>query len=328
MNAPTREPRAMSDGVKLAVAVIIAFTLVLGLLGMIVSFASITKTMRGDFGQLAPLVALGIDLGIGIFSALVIVLALLDLGCGWLRIIPGGLIAATIYLNVSAGHTLPGRIAHGVMPGLFVAVIEVAYFATSTRVGLASGSRIEKARRSRWVLAPVGTARLRRRQILWEEPSYRAAVDREAARLVAVAALRIEHGRLWRFKAPLADRLALKLDGLTAEGGSRLLERIKPVEVPRPPAPKIPRPGTVKVPRAKAAPAMSEVALLAAAKAVNEAAIKSTGKPAGVPRLAAELGIGKPRATLLRDLLAAQGAHVNGTPVPAGATASTTIPQP
>lgn len=328
MSADLHGPRTLTPAEHNAVAVVTNLVGLLGLVGFLNSFARVQTAARPSFGGLAFTVPLGIDLGIAVFAALDVVLARLDMRIGWLRLVPWTLTGVTVYLNVAGEPSWFGRVAHAALPGLWVVAVEVGAHALRRRARLSNASRMEGVRRSRWILAPLSTARLRRSMILWEQPVYRTAIAREAGRLVAVAALRAKHGRLWRVRAPLADRLALKLDGLTAEGGSRLLERITPVEVPRPPAAKVPRPGTVKVPRAKAVPVLSEVALLAAAKAVNEDAIKTTGKPAGVPRLAAELGIGKPRATLLRDLLAAKGAHVNGTPVPAGATASTTIPTP
>jgi hypothetical protein len=50
--------------------------------------------------------------------------------------------------------------------------------------------------------------------------TYREAIDRDAARAVVVGRMRLHHGRMWRSKAPLAERIALRLQGRDVSGVS------------------------------------------------------------------------------------------------------------
>jgi Protein of unknown function (DUF2637) len=131
-----------------------------------------------------------------------------------MRLIPWGFTAATIWLNWQAGGPVPIRIAHAAMPALWVLFCEYARHVLAARVGLINGARMEKVRRSRWLLAPMSTARLRRRMILWEITSYRRALELEAERRTEIARLEMAHGRRWRRHAPAPARLALKLAAL------------------------------------------------------------------------------------------------------------------
>src|SRR5256885_7563744 len=73
----------------------------LGLLGFVNSFTRVAAAARDSFGWLAFTVPIGVDLGIGVFSALDIVLARLNMRLRWLRLIPWSLTGATVYLNVA-----------------------------------------------------------------------------------------------------------------------------------------------------------------------------------------------------------------------------------
>jgi hypothetical protein len=78
--------------------------------------------------------------------------------------------------------------------------------------GLATGrARLERIRRSRWLLAPLATARLRRRMILREETSFATARERDLAFELAKADMADRYGPVsWRWKAPRRERLLLR----------------------------------------------------------------------------------------------------------------------
>jgi hypothetical protein len=118
-----REVRPLSGNEFTAVATVAALVVVLALLGFANSFAAVMAAARPSFAAMAWSVPLGIDLGIGIFAALDIVLARLNMRLRWLRLVPWTLTAATIYLNVSAEKTMFGQIAHAVLPALWVIAI-------------------------------------------------------------------------------------------------------------------------------------------------------------------------------------------------------------
>ncbi|MGH3500940.1 MAG: DUF2637 domain-containing protein [Nocardioidaceae bacterium] len=211
-----RRTRPLSEGEYTAVAVVTGAVAVLAALGFANSFAAVQAAARASFGGLAFTVPLAVDLGIAVFAALDIVLARLDMRTRWLRMIPWSLVAVTIYLNVAAAHTVFGQVAHGVLPGLWVVAVEAGAHVIRTRAGLASTTRMDAIRRSRWLLAFFSTAALWRRMVLWEIRSYPAALARERDRLLALTELQDAYGRIaWRWRAPRKARALYKLGELT-----------------------------------------------------------------------------------------------------------------
>jgi hypothetical protein len=207
--------RELTDGETTAVVMVGVATLLLGLIGLVNSFHSVAVAAESSFGQLAFTVPLAIDIGILVFSALDLVLAKLDMRIAWLRLLPWSLVAVTIYLNAEAESTWFGRVAHAVLPGLWVVAVEVGTYAVRRWVGLSSPSRMDRIRVSRWLLAPVPTLGLWRRMVLWEVRSYPDALARERDRLLAKTRLQDTYGRFsWRWRAPRRDRALYRLGEL------------------------------------------------------------------------------------------------------------------
>jgi len=195
--------------------------LAVGVLGGIGSFTTVRHLAEPWFGESAWTVPVGIDLGI---------LALLSwdllaeyLGLGWpvLRWTAWLFIAATTYLNVAAAHgSITAAIMHAAMPVLFVTVTEGIRHLIQQHTGLATATRTEHIPLARWFLAPRTTFLLARRMVLWHVTSYRDGLVLEYQRLLAVSRLQQDYGRWrWRWRAPLQERLALRLTQLdvTAE---------------------------------------------------------------------------------------------------------------
>ncbi|SNS13463.1 Protein of unknown function [Actinomadura meyerae] len=217
--------RALTSNEFTAVAVVAALVAVLGLLGFVNSFAAVADAARPSFGRLAWSVPIGIDLGIAIFAALDIVLARLDMRVRWLRFIPWALTAATVYLNVAEEATVFGRIAHAVLPALWVCAVEIAAHVIRIRAGIAAGTRMDGIRASRWILAPWPTMKLWRRMVLWEIRSYPDALARERARVLALTDLQDTYGRwAWRRNAPRRVRALYRLGDLAPTGNGPAAE--------------------------------------------------------------------------------------------------------
>jgi hypothetical protein len=213
---PSRVARELTDNERAAANVVAALVGALGLLGFANSFTAVMAAARPSFGGMAATVPLGIDLGIGIFAALDIVLARLDMRLRWLRLIPWTLTAATVYLNVAGEATAFGRVAHAVLPALWVIAVEVAAHVVRVRAGIEAGTRMDTIRVSRWLLAPWPTLKLWRRMTLWEIRSYPAALDKERNRLLALTDLQDTYGRFaWRWKTPRRTRALYRLGELT-----------------------------------------------------------------------------------------------------------------
>jgi hypothetical protein len=147
-------------------------------------------------------------------------------------------------LNIAAGTSVSAKVAHGTMPLLWVVLSEVAAHVYAVRIGAATGRRMEKIRRSRWILAPASTFALWRRMTLWEITSYADALARERDRQLARADLRTLHGRRWRSKTDRRTRVLLKLGELAPAGNdpAPAPEQATGPELPAPPAGRKPTP--------------------------------------------------------------------------------------
>ncbi len=210
------QARELTPVERQLVAGVVAATAVLGGLGFINSFARVQAAAQASFGFWAFTVPLGVDLGIAVFSALDIVLSRLDMRIRWLRLIPWTLTAATVYLNVAPelekthvdGFSV---VSHAVLPGLWVIAVEVGAYILRRRAGIAAGTRMDTIRVSRWLLAPHTTLALWRRMVLWEEPSYTHALQRERARVLALADLKATYGRNWKRRATPREKALYRL---------------------------------------------------------------------------------------------------------------------
>jgi hypothetical protein len=232
-----RPIRALGDGrgERSAVFLIGTAMLALALIGMYVSFQTVYEYVRPWFADTAWAVPVAIDVAILVFSAADLLLSYWRMAKPSMRLIPWGFTAATIWLNWQAGGPVPIRVAHAAMPALWVLFCEYARHVLAARVGLVNGGRMERVRRSRWLLAPLSTARLRRQMILWEITSYRRALELEAERRAEIARLEMAHGRKWRRHAPAGDRLAVKLARIApAELLPSLTATITPAAEPGP----------------------------------------------------------------------------------------------
>lgn len=199
---------AVVKWVTAGVAPLIAALAVLGGLG---SFTTIQEMAEPHFGGLAWIVPVGMDVGILILLAWDLLMEYLDLPWPVLRWVAWIYIAGTVLVNVSAAHgSLAGSVMNAAMPVLFITVVEGVRHLIRRWVGLTSASRIEKIPTTRWLLAPVSSLLLWRRMILWHITEYRQGLDLEHHHLLAVSQLQQDYGRWsWRWRAPLADRLAL-----------------------------------------------------------------------------------------------------------------------
>ncbi|MGW2508481.1 DUF2637 domain-containing protein [Streptomyces scopuliridis] len=186
-----------------------------GALGFASSFTAVSEAAaRWDFA--APwMLPIGIDIAIPVFTAANLLLIRMDMTLAWVRFVPWILTGVTCWLNIAAGTSTSAKIAHGTMPLLWVVFSEIIAHVYAVRIGAATGKRMEKIRRSRWLLAFPSTFALWRRMTLWEITSYSDALARERERQLARADLRERHGRRWRSKTPRRARVLLKLGELT-----------------------------------------------------------------------------------------------------------------
>ena len=199
--------------VTITAAVVAPLLSALAVLGGLGSFTTVRDLAQPWFGHLAWIVPIGVDLGILALLAWDLLAEYLGLSWPMLRWTAWAFIAATVYLNIAAAHGNPvAAIMHAAMPALFITVIEGIRHLIRQLTGLATGTRIERIPLSRWLLAPRTTFLLGRRMILWHVTSYSDGLALEHEHLTAVSRLQESYGRWrWRWRAPLGERLALRL---------------------------------------------------------------------------------------------------------------------
>jgi Protein of unknown function (DUF2637) len=204
--------------IVIAAAIVAPLLCGLAVLGGIGSFTTIRNLAEPWFGHLAWIIPVGTDLGILALLAWDLLAEYLTLSWPVLRWTAWAFIAATVYLNIAAAHGNPvAAVMHAAMPDLFITVIEGIRHLIRQLTGLATGTRIEHIPLSRWLLAPRSTLALGRRMVLWHVTSYRDGLRLEYEHLAAVSRLQQQYGHWqWRWRAPLQDRLALRLPPVAA----------------------------------------------------------------------------------------------------------------
>ncbi|MEV7512096.1 DUF2637 domain-containing protein [Streptomyces sp. NPDC091201] len=184
-------------------------------LGLAASYKALSA-VGAEWGFDYPwMVPVGIDVAIPAFSLAHLILIRMGMPLSWVRFVPWALTAVTCWLNVAAGQTLTAKIAHGTMPLLWVVFAEIVAHVYAVRIGQATGRRMDKTRRSRWLLSPVSTFFIWRRMILWEITDYDQALALERARQLEIADLKEEHGWRWRSKMHARQRVLLRMGAVT-----------------------------------------------------------------------------------------------------------------
>ncbi|WP_331758805.1 DUF2637 domain-containing protein [Streptomyces anulatus] len=176
---------------KLAVGGIVAFALILAGIGLYLSFAHVASFAHKElrFGSLdkGRLFAVGVDVGIMVMIAVDLLMAWLKRPITWVRYPVWLLTSATVVLNAASATPKDKQwalldyvaaFAHGVVPILFIMIVEVGRDAIDRIVRPDREGR-DAIPLIRWVLAPVATPRIYRRMRLWGVSSYPEMVRRE-----------------------------------------------------------------------------------------------------------------------------------------------------
>ncbi|MFG2754700.1 DUF2637 domain-containing protein [Streptomyces xanthophaeus] len=161
---------------------------------------------RRGFGTYALVFPIGIDAGILAMYALDLILVWRRMPKPVLRLFAHVLTLATIVFNAHAGEKSPAEdplaaAMHGVLPLLFVAVVEAARHLVIRSNGLSLAAESDRVPLHRWLLAPWSAWTLYRRMKLFGVSSYAQMVAMEKARTVYRAWLQHKYGRSWKRKA-------------------------------------------------------------------------------------------------------------------------------
>ncbi|MFJ8842964.1 DUF2637 domain-containing protein [Streptomyces cyaneofuscatus] len=204
---------ALTTTQRRLVGTVAAGAVLIAAIGFVGSYAAVRQLAEAKgFGDFATAFPIGIDIGIVILLALDLLLAWLRMPYPLLRHTAWLLTAATIAFNGAAAWPDPlGTAMHAVIPVLFVVVVEAARNAVGRIADITAEKHMDGVRLSRWLLSPVPTFRLWRRMKLWELRSYEQVIHLEQERLIYQAGLQAQYGRRWRWRAPVEDRLPLRL---------------------------------------------------------------------------------------------------------------------
>jgi uncharacterized protein DUF2637 len=207
-----RAAEPLGTGWAVATIAIGVFAALIAAGGMVLSFRAVSAEMVPAFGaQWAWLVPLVTDFTVLVFSGVDLVLARRAIPHPLARLTVYGATAGTVWLNYGAGGNLVGRIAHILMPSIWVMFVELMRHVVRHEAHLVGTSVRQPIPAARWLLSPWPTAKLWRRMILWQVNSYTVALGHERERLRRTAQLRHEHGRLWRLRVTPLVRLELDL---------------------------------------------------------------------------------------------------------------------
>ncbi len=236
MTAAHARKRTLKRWQSVTAAVIVTvFALGLAAYAAAADYATVSGQAEKYHVALAWLNPLGL-LG-GLFGITIIDIALTWIGkpIWWLREFARIFAIAVVLANGSAGWPSPvGTGLRVAAPALFVIITEAARHTLLHRdEGEQKRKRDERIPRIRWLLDFAGTFALWRRMRLWDVRSYRAAVDTELSRLVAIEMLAAKYPAGWQQAAP-ADLVFMLRRGV------RMTDALaKVAEMTAPPVPEI-----------------------------------------------------------------------------------------
>jgi hypothetical protein len=224
MTAPAPAWRPSPEFIRMSLLWLAVGIATIGAAALALSFASVAAAAHPYFGDASWVIPVIADVTIAILFFLSISMELNGLRSPLASYGAKALVGFTVYANVAPQHGLYGKILHGAPPIVWTLTVVIAEGAIRKLVGLGDDKRIEGVRRSLWLLRPLGTWRIWRRMRIEQIRTYADALDRDAARAAIVGQLRLNHGRMWRSKAPLAQRIALRLEGRDPAGVAKTLK--------------------------------------------------------------------------------------------------------
>ncbi|MFF3934114.1 DUF2637 domain-containing protein [Streptomyces hirsutus] len=168
------------------------------------------------FGTFSYVFPIGIDAGIVAMYGLDLVLVWRRMPKPVLRLVAHILTLATIAFNAASGERPVkddplGAFMHGVLPLLFVAVVEALRHLIIRTNKLVLAIESDRIPFHRWLLSPWKTWCLFRRMKLWDVTSYPQMVAMEQERTIYQAWLQHQHGPKWRKRAGAAAMLPFTL---------------------------------------------------------------------------------------------------------------------
>jgi len=302
---------------KLLIGIVATAVVTIAGIGFAGSYTAVSElALAKGFGAFAQVFPIGVDAGIVAFLALDLLLTWFRIPFPLLRHGAWALTVATIAFNAAAAWPDPlGVGMHATIPALFVVAVEAARHAVGRIAEITADKHIESPPLSRWLLNPVGTFVLWRRQRLWGIRAWEAVLKLERERRIYVAQLRQLHGRKWRRQATAAQALVLSL----TKDGMSIVEALQvPALVPLS-APELPvADATVSAGDATQAPATARPSLPATDAPATKLATRSATSGAA--------GSATPATAVPATTVSATAAPATRSATPATAVAATPVP--
>ena len=207
----TQQAPRLTRTQKLLIGFVAAGAVAIAGIGFAGSYTAVTALAYDKgFGPFSQFFTLGIDIGIGVFLALDLLLTWLRMPFPLLRQGAWLLTASTICFNAAASWPdALGVGMHAVIPLLFVIAVEAARHAIGRIANITADKHIESPPLIRWLLDPFGTFRIWRRQRMWQIRSYEDVITLERDALKFRRKLRASYGRNWRRKGQAHELLAV-----------------------------------------------------------------------------------------------------------------------
>ncbi|WP_198662436.1 DUF2637 domain-containing protein [Nocardiopsis sp. TNDT3] len=218
-STPQKAP--LGDGQKFALGLAVTGMLAVGAYGLVISYWTVRELAVKLHMPLPHIFPVGIEGGMIAVLAIDIVLTWIGRPIGWLRQVARALSATAISINAYAGmeYGAAAVVMHALAPAILIVGVEALRH--HLLVVLQVPEEREPIPRGRWLLAPLSSAAMGRRMVLWQQPRYTDALDTHLDRHEAIAELKRAFGWRWKKHIPagLAYRLSVgvRLDESTAE---------------------------------------------------------------------------------------------------------------
>src|SRR5581483_11318419 len=158
IDSAVTEAEPLGSGWLTVTVVIGIMAALLALGGMTLSFRAVRAEMIPSFGaRWAWMVPIVVDLVVFVFSGVDLVLARLGMSLPLARWTVYGATFGTVWLNYSAGGGTAGRVAHVLMPAVWVVFVELMRHVVRRQAKLSGASVREPIPAARWIVSPWPT---------------------------------------------------------------------------------------------------------------------------------------------------------------------------
>lgn len=217
----TPQKKPLSDGQRFGLGLAITGMLAVGAYGLVISYWTVRELAEKLSMPLPHIFPVGIEGGMIAVLAIDIMLTWIGRPIGWLRQVARALSATAIGINAYAGmeYGAAAVVMHALAPAILIVGVEALRH--HLLVVLQVPEEKEPIPKGRWLLAPISSAAMGRRMVLWQQPKYSEALDVHLDRHEAIAELKRAFGWRWKKRIPagLAYRLSVgvRLEQSTAE---------------------------------------------------------------------------------------------------------------